>query len=234
MFETFWIIASATFALIALGFMASFSPLLYAMVGGISQSKSPKRLLIGKLAGIFASILLLSILFQFFHPDTLISLLNSTIAALLISTWFHVLLGSVFIAVAIVQLQQRPSKDTVTHKSTKEKNPWTTASISFLKTTFKVSATAAIFIANRVIIEASPLIAARIVLFVIFLAAALLPFVLLYAVFRRYPTVINNVQKVFGSFRRTLQRWQLVPYASLVVGVLIVVLAIVDAVLIAF
>lgn len=230
MFETLWILIGTLIGLIALGVAASFSPTLYALTAAVSQSKKPAELLRSKLYGIVVGILFLAALFQFFHPDALVNVFNSTVTALVISTWFHIIIGAVFIASGVIRLQSPVVRETPAAPRTPTlSGRWATASIGFLKTSFKLSAVASVFVATRIIFEASPLAIGRLLLFTVFIAAALVPFVGLYFLFKRSPRLIVKARARFARIRRSLGSSRVVAYASVFVGTAVIIFSITES-----
>ncbi len=231
MFETLWILIGTIFTLLTLGIVASFSPTLYALTAAVSQSKQSSQLLRSKLYGIVIGILFLSTLFQFFHPDALVNVFNSTVAALVISTWFHIILGAIFIAHGIMKLQSPAIRPTPapSEQSPKAQGRWATASIGFFKTSLKLSAVASVFVANRIIVEASPLVVGRLILFAAFITAALIPFVGLYFLFKRYPRTIVRARARFARIRRALGSSRVIAYTSVFVGTAIIIFSVTES-----
>lgn len=230
MFETLWVLVGTIIGLIVLGTTASFSPTLYALTAAVSQSKASSELLRSKLYGIVIGILFLAALFQFFHPDALVAVFNSTITALVISTWFHLIIGGLFIATGIMQLQ--PTNNTApTPQATpvRAKNRWATASIGFAKTSFKLSAVASVFVATRIIFEASPLAVGRLLLFGVFIAAALAPFIALYMLFKRSPGLIGRARSRFMRVRRFIGSSRAVGYLAVLIGTAIIMFSITES-----
>lgn len=230
MFETLWILIGTITGLIALGVVASFSPTLYALTAAVSQSKKPAELLRSKLYGIVIGILFLSALFQFFHPDALVNVFNSTVTALVISTWFHIIIGGIFIATGLMRLQSPAVRvPNQTPRTTTLSGRWATASLSFLKTSFKLSAVASVFVATRIILEASSLAIGRLILFAVFIAAALAPFVGLYILFRRAPRLIVKSRAQLSGIRRRLGTSRVVAYVSVCAGVGIIIFSLAES-----
>lgn len=230
MFETLWILIGTIIGLIALGVTASFSPTLYALTAAVSQSKKPAELLRSKLYGIVMGILFLAALFQFFHPDALINVFNSTVTALVISTWFHIIIGGIFIATGLMRLQAPVVREvTKTPRTPTLSGRWATASIGFLKTSFKLSAVASVFVATRIIVEASPVAIGRLFLFAVFIAATLAPFVGLYFVFKRSPRLIVKARAQFTRIRRRLGSSRILAYVSVIAGTALIIFSVLES-----
>lgn len=228
MFETVWILIGTMLSLISLGVVASFSPTLYALTAAVSQSGRSTELLRSKLSGIVLGILFLATLFQFFHPDTLVSLFNSTVTALVISTWFYILIGGLFIAHGIIRLQSSPVLPGEPKVPVRPKtgSRWATASIGFLKTTFKLSAVASVLIATRVIIETTSLASGRLLLFMVFIAGALVPFIGLFVLFRTYPRLIVKARARLTQVRKFLETSRFIAVIAVTVGAAIIIFSI--------
>jgi len=230
MFETLWILIGTIAGLVALGLVASFSPTLYALTAAVSQSKQPVELLRSKLYGIVVGILFLAALFQFFHPDALVNVFNSTVTALVISTWFHILIGGIFIASGILRLQSPVIREATTPpRPQAARGRWATASFGFIKTSFKLSAVASVFVATRIIFEASPLAIGRLILFCVFIAAALAPFVGLFFLFRRSPRLIVRARAHFSRIRRWLGSSRILAYTSVFAGAALIIFSVLES-----
>lgn len=176
--DTIWLLIGGIIVTIILGLLAGFSPTLYMTQIGIgAQIKRNLPYMISIMIGVIVALVILTILFQFFHLNTLIEFIDTTIQALLVSVLFNVMIGTALIIGGIWYVRYEGPDTPKPPQPHKKSGYAALISFGFFRTFVSISGVTATFIASNVIAEASPGIVLRIVLTLIFLAAAIVPFV---------------------------------------------------------
>ena len=224
--DSIWVFVGAIFALIGLGLVASFSPVLYTFIGVSTRTKESHPYLIATTLGITVSVLLLSLLFQFFHPNSLFNVLNSTVEAVLVSTWFHILVGIALVASGVLYYYKRPMPKKKAPEKPAKSGVWASASLGFLRTTFSVSGFTSIYIANSIISNASHEPIGKIILLGVLVAAAVVPFFVIYWFFNKYPKMLDKSTSLVHRIAKSGKDKPILGGTSVVVGAVIVISAI--------
>jgi len=173
-----FIFVSTLISVSILGLVAGFSPTLYvAQVAMASKSKHPVTYTISLMAGVLFAILLLIILFQTLHLDTLLSFIDTTVRAVTVSVIFNLLVGAGFIWGGIWYLRNQHIPK-ITKKSGVKKRGGIISmfGLGFARTFISVTGVTATYIAGNIIANVSIGIIEHIIYTLIFLAASIVPF----------------------------------------------------------
>ena len=173
-----FIFVSTLISVSILGLVAGFSPTLYvAQVAMASKSKHPITYTIALMAGVLLAVLLLIILFQTLHLDTLLSFIDTTVRAVTVSVIFNLLVGAAFIWGGIWYLrhQQIPKVTKKTHMK-QTGGILSMFGLGFARTLVSVSGVTATYIAGNIIANVSIGIGEHIIYTLIFFAASIVPF----------------------------------------------------------
>lgn len=228
--DSIWLFISAVIAMVILGLIAGFSPTLYiTQIGVASASKRARPYMIALMIGVLSGIILLSILFQFFQLDTLHTLIDSTINALLVSIIFNGLIGIIFIVAGFWYLNKKPNRIDEHKKPAAKSGYWALVSLGFFRTFASISGATATFLASGIIVDTQIGAINRLLLTVIFLAAAVAPFVLILFTMKRRP---EKIQAVLEWLKAKLTRFNykvIIGAAGILVGSAIVILNIFKA-----
>lgn len=175
--DLIWILIGGIIVTVILGLIAGFSPTLYLTQIGIgTHTKKSVSYGISIMAGVVAALIVLTILFQFFHLTTLIAFIDTTLKALLVSVVFNVLVGTTLIIGGIHYLRVR-KPELKPPKSFKKSGYAAVISFGFFRTFVSITGVTATFISSNIISEIGPGIVLRLFLTLFFLAGAILPFV---------------------------------------------------------
>ena len=192
--DSLWAFIGAVLAMILLGVIASFSPTLYVTQIGISAtSKKARSLMIALMIGVVLGLLLLSILFQFFQLDTLRSIIDSSISALVVSVVFNILLGAAFIIAGFWYINKKPNRIDSEEKSLAKAGYGGLVSLGFFRTFVSISGATATFFASGIISDEQAGFITHLLLTAIFVAAAVAPFLLILVTMKRYPARVEHV-----------------------------------------
>lgn len=187
-FESFFIIIGSSLGLLLLGLATGFSPVLYvAQIAGAAQSKRPTHAMRSLIAGVLVGTLLPALLFAFFNPSTLTQLFDMTVKPVIVSAWFQVILGSLFIIAGLWTLATSPRQKKKPVSGASKKGPWVLFGAGVLRTMTSASGLVSIYFATQILFRSAggPLTVAIPAL--IFLIGVLLPFAILYALWQKSP-----------------------------------------------
>lgn len=114
-----FVFVSTLISVAILGIAAGFSPTLYvAQIAIAAKSKRPTAYAVSIMGGVLAAILLLIILFQTFHLDTLLRIIDASIKAITVSVIFNLVVGGIFLMGGVWYLRHQ---EVPQPKSTKTK-----------------------------------------------------------------------------------------------------------------
>lgn len=217
--------------MIVLGAIAGFSPTLYATQAGIStSSKRARSLMIALMVGVLLGIILLTVLFQFLQPDALHSIIDNAINALFVSVLFNIFIGILFIIGGLWYIHRKPNRIDVTDKPTSKSSYMALVSLGFFRTFASVSGATAIFLASTLISNGRNDIFSRLILTIVFLVAAVAPFLLILITMKRYPKHINELLDRFKTFLRRFNYKLIIGTAAILIGSAIVIFNVLKAV----
>jgi len=192
--DSLWVFVSAIIAMILLGMVAGFSPTLYiTQIGIASKAKRARSLMLSLMAGVLLAIIVLSILFQFFQPDSLHNFIDSDPSALLVSTIFNIVIGVIFILGGLWYINKKPNRINKSEKPTSKSSYVALVSLGFFRTFASISGATATFFASGIISGAKVDIIGRLFLTATFLATTLAPFVIILIVMKRHPSKVERV-----------------------------------------
>ena len=173
-----FIFISTLISVSILGLVAGFSPTLYvAQIAMTSKSKRPFAYTIALMSGVLFAILLLIILFQTFHLDTLLSIIDTTVRAVTVSVVFNLLVGAGFIWGGVWYLRHQRIPKSPTKKHTRHTGGiLSMCSLGFTRTFISVSGVTATYIAGNIIANISIGVVEHIIYTLVFFAASIVPF----------------------------------------------------------
>lgn len=219
-----WSFIGAIVALIILGFIAGFSPTLYATQVGISAtSKRAQSLMIALMIGVILGIVALSIFFQFFQVDTLRFIINSTIKALYVSSIFNAIIGAAFIVGGFWYIHKKPNRIDKDHKVTIRSGYWALVSLGFFRTFLSISGATATFLASTLAVGDKADILVRLIFTAVFLAASIAPFALILITMRQQPEKIQSVLSWFKQLLHTFDYKLVIGVIAILVGSAIII-----------
>lgn len=218
------IFISTVISVSVLGLLAGFSPTLYVtQIAVASKSKQPVAYAVSLMIGVLAAILLLIILFQTLHIDTLLRVIDTTVRAVTVSVVFNLIVGAIFIYGGIWYLRHQ---EIPKPKPTKTKKAGGIASIfglGFVRTFVSVSGVTATYIAGNIMANVSDNFIENIVYTLVFLAAAIVPFVGIVLYMRKSPKrLVALTDKLNDLLRRSNYR-QVVGVGAVILGSSIVI-----------
>lgn len=176
-----------------LGAIAGFSPTLY--IAQIAIGAKPERRVaytIALIAGVFAAILFLMVLFQWLHVDTVVTYIDSTIHALLYSVIFNLLIGIAFIWGGTWYLRNK--KDVAVRKAASKKSGGIAPifSLGFVRTLTSISGVTSVYIAANGIASVSTHFFEQLIYSLVFFVAALIPFVGIVSLMMKNPALLTD------------------------------------------
>lgn len=206
--DSLFLFIAALIAVAVLGIIAGFSPTLY--IAQVSIGSKPKRIIpytIGLMAGVLGAIVFLLLLFQVFQLDTLVSIIDSTVSALLLSVGFNILVGTGLIVGGLWYIRSRtdtaaPLKETRAAARSKA-GIGAIVSLGFIRTLTSISGLTATFIAGGLIGSGNPLLLERTLMTLVFLAASIVPFAGIIVLLKRNP---ERLTRLTGRLKELMRR----------------------------
>jgi cytochrome c biogenesis protein CcdA len=203
------VFVSTLISVSVLGLAAGFSPTLYiAQVAITSKVKRPVAYTTSLMSGVLGAIFILILLFQVIQLDALLAFLNSTLHAAILSVAFNVLVGGGFIIGGIWYLRHK-DKEVLTPPPkpiSKKKHAGgliSVFSLGFIRTFVSISGVTATYFAANIISNISLSLLESVIYTVVFLAAAVVPFVGIILFMKKNP---ERILRVARQFRATLRR----------------------------
>lgn len=176
--DTLWILIGGIVITILLGLVAGFSPTLYiTQIKNSARSKVTTSYVTSIMVGVLCALVVLTALFQLFHLNTLLDFIDTTLHALLISVIFNILIGIVLIGGGAWYLNHKDLEKKSLTRYKKSDSTTVLMRFGLLRTFISISGVTATFIASNIIAEVSPGVISRLILTLIFLTSAVLPFV---------------------------------------------------------
>jgi hypothetical protein len=178
--------------LVLLGLIAGFSPTLYiAQVTVGTKAKKYLGFTAALMTGVLLAIIVLLILFQTFHLNTLISLIDQTVDAIKVSVIFNLIVGLALILGGFYYIRHQ--------KMPRPKLPLKKAGgivgifgLGFVRTFISVSGLTATYLAGNLIADVTETIPGRILHSLVFLAATILPFAVIIFFLKKHPDFITT------------------------------------------
>lgn len=207
-----------------LALIAGFSPTLYltqvSRASHTTRSRHDAQLLI---TGVASALVVLLLLFQFLHLDTLLHILGSTVSALAVSTLVNIVVGSICIYGGICYLNRQ--RDTSPLPSARSSSAL--IGFAFFRTILSVSGITATFLGANLIAEASPGIVIRIVLTCIFLVVAIMPFLAIMLAMSRQPATLRTIRAKVRLIGDKVPYQTIAGGGAIVVGTIVIILQVV-------
>ena len=215
-------------AVILLGLAAGFSPTLYiAQVATAAlKKKAQYKITISIASGVLAATIILLILFQIFSLSSLLTIIDSTVRALLVSAVFNIIVGLLFIFGGLRYLHTSDVKKAYTADSKSIKKYRGTGALfgfGFVKTFLSISGVTAIYIGGNIIASTSVALIERVVFTVVFLAASIAPFFGLLYFLQRKPEQLSSMVDRIKMKLSKLNYRTTVGYGSVILGGAIVI-----------
>lgn len=191
--DSVWILVGTLLVTCLLGFIAGFSPTLYAVQIGISRTKRYRRYALALILGVIASFSTLLVLFQFFQPEILIRIIHSTLDAVFVSRTFNVFIGAVFVGGGIWYIRHTDRRLAVQNDGMKKTGTIALFGLGYLRSITSLSSIMASFVASNIITQASGSFGFSLLFLLVFLVVSVLPFALLLVITERHPTLLNRL-----------------------------------------
>jgi len=192
--DQIWLLISAIIAITILGVVAGFSPTLYVTQIGVStRSKRARNLMVALMSGVLLGIIALSIVFQFLQLDTLLGIIDTTLNAIIVSVFFNIVIGTIFIVAGFWYVNKKPNRISEDDKPPAKASYWALVSLGFVRTFASISGATATFFASGIITDTRVGVVSHLLLTTVFLAATVAPFVLILIIMKRDPKRIKNI-----------------------------------------
>lgn len=188
-----------------LGLVAGFSPTLYiAQIAAVSKSKRRVAYTLSVAGGVLAAIALLVLLFQTFHLNTLINIIDTTVQAIVVSLVFNILVGTGFIFGGIWYLSHQSLPSPKPGKIKKSSGLLGIFGFGFIRTITSISGLTATYLAGNIIGNISMGITERFIYTAIFLATTITPFVIIFEYMKKKPDAlavwVDRVRRLLSRF----------------------------------
>ncbi len=223
-----WIFLGAGIAVLFLGAIAGFSPVLYMTQFSLMSikdrsQKQSRSLLVGLLAGVLLGIIALTIFFQFFQLDALQLFLDSAVHAFIAYIVLNALTGLGFIGAGIWYLTQPASTQLLKPKEqpTNSRGVRALVWLGFMRTFASISGASATFVASGIITTAQTGMVSRLILTGIFLAATMAPFITIAGMIDRHPARTHTIMTWCKNRVQSVNYRILFGWASISLGVII-------------
>ena len=220
------VFASSLIALSVLGLIAGFSPTLYiAQVAVAAKSKKGIAYSIAIMAGVVAAILLLIVLFQTIHLDTLLTIIDTSVRALTVSVIFNILVGAALVVGGFRYLNHRelPEPNPKKLKAKQAGGALGIFGLGFARTFVSISGVTATYIAGNVIADVSAGFVERIVYSLIFLVATVIPFAGIIMLMRRNPAYLTSLTDTARNWLHRFNYRLVVGAAAIIFGSAIII-----------
>lgn len=208
-----------------LGLVAGFSPTLYVtQVAITSKVKRPVAYATSLMGGVLVAVLLLIILFQVIQLDALVTFIDTTVRAIILSVVFNVAIGVGFIWGGIWYLRhQDVLKGPKPSKTKKVGGLISVFSLGFVRTFISISGVTATYFAANIIANVSLNFVERLVFTLVFFGAAIVPFIGIVMYMRKSPERILKATEQFRSLLHKVNYRLVVGVGSIILGSCILV-----------
>lgn len=220
------VFVSTLISLVILGLTAGFSPTLYiAQVALASKSSKATMYTVALMSGVVAAALLLIVLFQIIHLDTLLNYLQSTVQALTVSVVLNILVGAALIYGGFHYLHHReiPKAKNETAKLKKASGYIGLAGLGFMRTFLSVGGVTATYLAGNVIADASAGLGERVVYTLMFLGVTIVPFGIIIFMIRRKPSRLAGITRATRTLLERINYRLIVGGAAIIFGGAIII-----------
>ena len=216
-------------AIIFLGVIAGFSPILYiAHFTAASETKRYLAYTTAIMGGVLGAVVTLVILFQLFQLETLLSFINTTLKAIIIHVIFNGITGVALIIGGFMSLhRQKP----VAPKAASHKVGGINAlaGLGFARTITSVSTVVATYAAGVAIATVSIGLLDHFIYSIVFLAATIAPFLLIVLLARKHPEKLQRVIKRLKASIQTVNYRALAGKTAIAFGAGIIIVPIITA-----
>jgi cytochrome c biogenesis protein CcdA len=166
----------------------------------VSVHASHRRKAIAVILGVLAALVVLLVLFQFLHLETLITFVGSATNAIILNTTANLLVGAACIYGGLYY-RRTPARTKDRH--TTRRHAWGAIGLGLTKTLLSLSGITATFMAGNIISNVSHGFLGHLVLSTLFLVTAIIPFLMLGHLVRRYPKriqlLIDTADKIVST-----------------------------------
>jgi len=225
LFSSLIIFALTLVTISFLGLVAGFSPTLYiAQVSTSSKSKKDTLATGAIMAGVLLAIIVLASLFQTVQLDALLHFIDSTVKALIISIVLNIFVGIGLVVGGIwyIRAHSQPALDLPSNK--KKRSIPALLGLGFIRTFTSISGVTATYVAASTISGASTSFFQQLIYTLIFVAAAIVPFVGIVILVNKHPArltqLVSKLQVLVGRFD---YHW-IIGFIGVVFGVCIIAL----------
>lgn len=221
---TLIVFVSTLLSVSVLGLVAGFSPTLYvAQVAITAKVKRPVAYAASLMSGVLFAVLLLILLFQTIHLDTLLTIIDTTIRAVTLSVVFNALVGIGFIFGGSWYLRHKeaikgPPKPTKTAKAKQTGGLISVFSLGFVRTFVSISGVTATYFAGNIISTVSMNLIERTIFTLVFFAAAVVPFIGIVIYMRRSPERIVSATNKFRALLTRINYRPIVGFGAIILG----------------
>lgn len=192
-----------------LGLVVGFSPTLYiAQIAIATKSKRHISYAVSLMSGVLVAVLLLVVLFQSIHLDTLLQFIDTTVRAVTLSVVLNMLVGVVFIGVGIWYLRHQ---EVVKPRPSKAKRATGFISLfgaGFVRTFISISGVTAAYLGGNIIGNISASFLERVIYTLVFFAATIIPFIGIIIYMNRSPkkllALTDKIQSTLHRFNYRL------------------------------
>jgi hypothetical protein len=207
-----------------LGLAAGFSPTLYvAQIAMAAKSKHPVTYTVSIMSGVLLAVLVLIILFQTLHLDTLLSFIDTTVNALTVSVIFNVLVGAGFVWGGIWYLNHQHARDIKPAKVHKTGGIISMFGLGFARTFVSVSGVTAAYIAGNIIANVSIGLLERLVYTLVFFSASIVPFFGIIIYMRKNPARLIKMTRQLRALLEKTNYRLIVGVGAIILGSSIVI-----------
>lgn len=213
------IFISTIISVSVLGVIAGFSPTLFiTQIAITSKSKRERSYTAALMAGVFAAVLLLIILFQVINLDTLLTFIDTTVKALTVSVLFNVVIGASFIYGGIWYLRHQEIPAPKPSKIKKNGGIAAIFGFGFIRTFLSISGVTATYLAGNIIANVSIEIIERLVYSAMFFAAAVVPFIVINLLMKKNPELLTSLTNRLRGWLRDMNYRLFVGVTAIILG----------------
>lgn len=218
-------LAAVCVSLIGLGLVAGTSPTFYALVLRVLSREDQGRRPLGLLlAGYAVGTTLLALVLQVVDPRTIETVLRGRVERATIDRGVDVAAGVILLLLGIYALRRSTRVRERRPKVAAVPRPGRLFVVGLLDAAVSISSLAPVYVAARTVRGASEDDLVRLVVFAVFLAAVLGPYLALAWAWGRFPAVATRLQDLFGRLS-TLDPYRLAGVMLVVAGLAFLALA---------
>lgn len=222
--STLFIFISTLISMSILGLAAGFSPTLYvAQIAMTAKSKHPVTYTASIMSGVLLAVLVLIVLFQTLHLDTLLSFIDTTVKALTVSVIFNVLVGAGFVWGGIWYLNHQHVPDIKPAKVRKTGGIISMFGLGFARTFISVSGVTAAYISGNIIANVSIGLLERLVYTLVFFSASIVPFFGIIIYMRKNPARLIKMTRQLRALLEKTNYRLIVGVGAIILGSSIVI-----------